>query len=126
MNITFKFADGQLVKLQEDRPEEAYLLVEAPTEFLREYLAWNDSGGGNYADREHRDLFAMALDFYEVALCQELKMYCDANELPHLSADELAAEIAGTNDHANEHVRWLNDFSNRWEEMVNLYHVLNR
>ena len=126
LKIKFKFADGQLVKLQEDRPEEAHTLDDVPTEFLREFVAWNDNYNGDYDHIDRFGLLGMVLDWYEVALSKELHDYCETHGLPQTSADELAIQIAGTNDHANEHVRWLNDFSNRWEEMVNLYHVLNR
>lgn len=47
----------------------------------------------------------------EATLCAELESYCNANGLPFLSADELAAS-----DHPNDEQReWLRDFCARWD-----------
>lgn len=41
--ITFTYTEEQLVCLFHGRPETAYSLDDAPVEFIRDALAWNDA-----------------------------------------------------------------------------------
>ncbi len=119
--ITFKFAEGHLVKLQEDRPEEAHVLALVPTEFLREYVVWNLRANGD-ATVDHRHLLVIAIDWYQDELCKELKLYCDAQELPQMSADELVLQ----QELSDEQRAYLRDYCDRWDDMVELYYVCQR
>ena len=44
-NISYDFQESQLIKLFHNRPEEAWSIYEAPTEELRNAIAWNDKNG---------------------------------------------------------------------------------
>lgn len=61
----------------------------------------------------------------EVALCDELKAYCEKHALPLMSADDLIATIMG--DPAKmHHVGWLNGYIERWDVGMALLHDLPR
>ena len=61
-NVRFTIAEDQIVKLFHDRPEGAYLPVDAPTEFLREFCAWNDRNG-DYDDLSREDLLTIVTEW---------------------------------------------------------------
>ena len=52
-------------------------------------------------------------------LSYKLNAYCDANGLPHESADELAHR----EDITAEQRRWLNAFIEEWDGVANYYTV---
>lgn len=123
-DVRYAFADGQLCRLYCDRPDAAYPLAEAPTDFLRAYCAWQDANG-DYADMDRDALLTVVLDWYQGDLSAELQMYCDSYGLPQLSADDLRLQISG-DPLAVQHVAWLKDFEARWDEMTDLYYVVTR
>jgi hypothetical protein len=52
-------------------------------------------------------------------LTAKLNAYCDANGLPHESADELALADGITDDQR----RWLNAFIDEWNYLADFYAV---
>ena len=52
-------------------------------------------------------------------LTAKLNAYCDANGLPHESADELALADSITDDQR----RWLNAFIDEWNGVADFYTV---
>jgi len=44
-NVSYDFKEGQLIKLHYGRPIEAWDIYHAPTEELRNAIAWNDRNG---------------------------------------------------------------------------------
>jgi hypothetical protein len=52
-------------------------------------------------------------------LTDKLNAYCDANGLPHESADELAL----TDDITDDQRRWLNAFIDEWNGVADFYTV---
>lgn len=86
---------------------------EAADEYGETALAWQvacETGRAILAGQ--RSAIAPAPELLdEGELCVELENYCEAQGLPHMSADELAAS-----DHPNDEQReWLRDFCERWE-----------
>jgi hypothetical protein len=56
-------------------------------------------------------------DFIDATMAEmsvQLNVFCTANGLPHLSADEISAEDGAT----PEHLKWLNQFCEMWDAVV--------
>lgn len=51
-------------------------------------------------------------------LSDKLNAYCDANGLPHESADELLSRLYCEEPRREELCQWLRDFIEEWEAVV--------
>jgi hypothetical protein len=123
-DVSYRFADGQLVRDYCDRPESAWRIDAIPTGEARTFCEWNDANG-EWADASHNDLMLVILDWYQDALCEELTGYCEAHGLPRrTSADEI--QVDPRDPLAASHTAWLADYVARWDEMVDLRYVYAR
>jgi hypothetical protein len=55
----------------------------------------------------------------EKSLCDELRNYCTANNLPYLSADELLVELLSVDVRNEANIAWVRDFIRRWNAWEN-------
>ena len=68
----FTFIEGQIVRLAyQDKPGEAHTITKAPTEFLREFIAWNDRGNGDYEETTRWGLLYLLAE----VLADNIKQY---------------------------------------------------
>jgi hypothetical protein len=55
----------------------------------------------------------------EVLLIEDLEFFCEANELPWISADELLSDLTGKSSELTCQMAWLDSFIKRWDENSN-------
>lgn len=45
MSMSYDFLDGHLIKIDDDRPQNAWTIFDAPTSEIRAACQWNDANG---------------------------------------------------------------------------------